>query len=62
MLAPPPGGTFDVEDGNLPVKNPSGNIGNSLAKDNSPEQIPLLAAGEDIPSHSSALKKDTVRT
>ncbi|KAL6574458.1 Protein PIN-LIKES 6 [Orobanche minor] len=60
MLAPP-GGTFDVENGNLPVKNPSGNIGNALAKDNSPEQIPLLAAGEDIPANSSALKKDNVK-
>ncbi|KAL6508108.1 Protein PIN-LIKES 6 [Orobanche gracilis] len=61
MLAPPPGGTFDVENGNLPVKNPSGNIDNALDKDNSPEQIPLLAAGEDIPAHSSALKKDNVK-
>ncbi|KAL0282541.1 UNVERIFIED_CONTAM: protein PIN-LIKES 6 [Sesamum angustifolium] len=60
MLAPPPGGTFDVEDGNLPVKNPTRNSFNALAKDNSPEQLPLLAE-EAIPAHSSVTKKEKVK-
>ncbi|KAK6943330.1 Membrane transport protein [Dillenia turbinata] len=34
MLAPPPEGTFDIEDSSLPIKNPP--------KDGSPEQVPLL--------------------
>lgn len=34
MFAPPAEGTFDLEDVNLPLKNPP--------KDASPEQVPLL--------------------
>lgn len=34
MLAPPPEGTFDNEDGNVPLKIPQ--------KDGSPENVPLL--------------------
>lgn len=60
MLAPPPGG-YDVEDGNLSFKNPARNSPNGLVKDNSPEQVPLLAE-EAIPAHSSATKKEKVRT
>ncbi|KAL0375492.1 UNVERIFIED_CONTAM: protein PIN-LIKES 6 [Sesamum radiatum] len=60
MLAPPPGGTFDVEDGNLPVKNPMRNSFNALAKDNSPEQLPLLVE-EAIPAHLSVTKKEKIK-
>ncbi|GFP87952.1 hypothetical protein PHJA_000938900 [Phtheirospermum japonicum] len=60
MFAPPPGGTFDLENGNLPVKNPSRNNANDLAKDGPPEQTPLLEV-EDIPAHSSASENDKVK-
>lgn len=59
MLAPPSGGTFDIEEGNIPIKTPTRNSLN-LAKDNSPEQ-PLLAE-ETIIARSSATKKEKVRT
>ncbi|KAK6118169.1 hypothetical protein DH2020_048070 [Rehmannia glutinosa] len=59
MLAPPPGGTFDVEDENLPVKNTRNNA-NALAKDNPPERTPLLA-DEAIPAHSSGSKKEKMQ-
>ncbi|ONI04041.1 hypothetical protein PRUPE_6G298500 [Prunus persica] len=39
MLAPPPGGTFDIEEGELPIKNPrNGKI---------PDQVPLLTHDEN---------------
>ncbi|KAL3644416.1 Protein PIN-LIKES 6 [Castilleja foliolosa] len=60
MFAPPPGGTFDVEDGALPIKYPSRNDNNSLDNDDAPEETPLLEV-DDIPAHSSASEKDTVK-
>lgn len=59
MLAPPPGGTFDVEDGKLPSKNPVRNSVNASAKDGSPEEVPLLKE-EAILAHSSSMKKGKV--
>ncbi|CAA0827265.1 Auxin efflux carrier family protein [Striga hermonthica] len=60
MLAPPPGGSFEVEDGNLPIKNPLGNSTNALDRDRPPEQTPLLAV-EDVPARSNEVKKDKVK-
>ncbi|EEF30572.1 protein PIN-LIKES 6 [Ricinus communis] len=48
MLAPPPEGTFDIEDGNLPIKD--------TPKDGTPEQVPLLTH-EDLPTDSDASKQ-----
>lgn len=52
MLAPPPEGTFDVENGVLPVKNSS--------TDTAPEQAPLLTQGDE-PEQSNASKGGKVR-
>ncbi|XP_057477546.1 protein PIN-LIKES 6-like [Actinidia eriantha] len=52
MLAPPPEGSFDFEDRNLPLKNPS--------KDSTPEQIPLLTR-EVLPTNSDAPKKGKIQ-
>lgn len=41
MLAPPPEGTFDIEDSNLPVSNPL-REGAVNAKSSTPEKVPLL--------------------
>ncbi|PIN05663.1 putative membrane protein [Handroanthus impetiginosus] len=60
MLAPPPGGSFDVEDGNLPIKNPTRNSSSAHVNDGSPEQIPLLEE-DDVPANSSATKKEKVK-
>ncbi|XP_051130595.1 protein PIN-LIKES 6 [Andrographis paniculata] len=60
MLAPPPGGTFDVDDENLSMKNHTRNNSNSLTKDNSPEQLPLLAE-EAIRNHASITRKEKVK-
>ncbi|KAG8377158.1 hypothetical protein BUALT_Bualt09G0139400 [Buddleja alternifolia] len=57
MLAPPPGGTFDVEDGNLPVKSLTRSSSNLHEKDSTPAQVPLLTE-EAIPTHSSSTKKE----
>ncbi|KAL7095042.1 hypothetical protein ACP275_10G000900 [Erythranthe tilingii] len=42
MLAPPDGGTFDVEDRDAPIKIPT-TTSSFLNKDTSPEQLPLLS-------------------
>ncbi|XP_073282170.1 protein PIN-LIKES 6-like [Primulina huaijiensis] len=60
MLAPPPGGTFDIEDENLPVKDPTRISSNYAAKDSSPENVPLLME-EAISNDSSYKKKDKVK-
>uniref|UniRef100_A0A5B7AZB0 Auxin efflux carrier family protein n=1 Tax=Davidia involucrata TaxID=16924 RepID=A0A5B7AZB0_DAVIN len=52
MLEPPPEGTFDIEDTNLPIKGPS--------KDSSPEQVPLLTQ-EVVPTNSNAPKKGKIK-
>lgn len=52
MLAPPPEGTFDVEERALPLKSP--------AKDSSPEQIPLLLEESEF-ADSSASARGKVR-
>lgn len=57
MLAPPPEGTFDLDDPNLPIINPLKD-GANTANDSSDEKVPLL---EDVPSDSNQLKKGKVR-
>ena len=52
MLAPPPEGTFDVEDRNLPIKN--------ISKDGNPEQVHLLQQ-ESVPVSSDVHRKEKVR-
>ncbi|XP_048320185.1 protein PIN-LIKES 6 [Ziziphus jujuba] len=54
MLAPPPEGTFDIEDGCLPMKAPP--------KDNStPEQVPLLTQGEEELINSNSSKRTKIK-
>lgn len=54
MLAPPPEGTFYVEDENLPIKNPP--------KDGSrPDQVPLLTEEETSLTSVNTSKKTKVR-
>ncbi|KAF2306604.1 hypothetical protein GH714_019730 [Hevea brasiliensis] len=53
MLAPPPEGTFEIEDGSLPLKNPP--------KDAAPEQVPLLTQEDDKPIDSNASKKGKIK-
>ncbi|KAI8027989.1 Paired amphipathic helix protein Sin3-like 4 [Camellia lanceoleosa] len=52
MLEPPPEGTFDIEDKNLPIKY--------TAKDSTPVETPLLTE-EVVPTDSDAPKKGKVR-
>lgn len=52
MLEPPPEGTFDIADINLPVKNPD--------KDTSPEQVPLVKH-EAVPTNSDAPEKGKIQ-
>ncbi|KAF5747691.1 putative auxin:hydrogen symporter [Tripterygium wilfordii] len=52
MLAPPPEGSFDIDDASLPVKN--------TPKDSTPEQVPLLTA-EAAPTDSNASKKGKIK-
>ncbi|CAI9097143.1 OLC1v1033495C1 [Oldenlandia corymbosa var. corymbosa] len=60
MLAPPPEGTFDVEEGNCHIKNPSKSSSQSQLKANSPEQVPLL--NEEAASADTALNKNKIRS
>lgn len=53
MLSPPPEGTFDIEDENLPIKN--------LTKDGTPDQVPLLTQEEAASTNSNDLHKGKVR-
>lgn len=52
MLAPPPEGTFDNEDGNVPLKIPQ--------KDGLPENVPLLEQ-EDSSMDSDNSNKGKVK-
>ncbi|KAI8000422.1 Paired amphipathic helix protein Sin3-like 4 [Camellia lanceoleosa] len=52
MLEPPPEGTFDIEDRNLPIKY--------TTKDSTPVETPLLTE-EVVPTDSDAPKKGNVR-
>lgn len=52
MLAPPPEGSFDVEESSLPLKRST--------KDSSPEQTPLLIEESEL-TDSSAPTKGKVR-
>lgn len=52
MLAPPPEGTFDIEEKSIPVKN--------LLKDNTPAHVPLLIQ-EVASTYPDASKKEEVR-
>lgn len=56
MLAPPPEGTFDVEEQNLPTKNPPKSSCSNPAEDSSPEQVPLLT--EEATSTKSSVSKE----
>ncbi|OAY41676.1 protein PIN-LIKES 6 [Manihot esculenta] len=58
MLAPPPEGTFDIEDGNLPLKSPAKD---APPKDAAPEQVPLLTQEDDKPIDSNAPKQGKIR-
>ncbi|CAL5379839.1 unnamed protein product [Camellia sinensis] len=51
MLEPPPEGTFDIEDRNLPIKY--------TAKDSTPVETPLLTE-EVVPTDSDAPKKEKI--
>lgn len=53
MLAPPPEGTFDLDEQHLPIKG--------CPKDGSPEQVPLLTQ-EVLSSDLNASKQGKVRT
>ncbi|XWS13012.1 hypothetical protein CRYUN_Cryun36dG0001200 [Craigia yunnanensis] len=53
MFAPPPEGTFDLEDANLPLK--------SSQKDASPEHVPLLMQ-EAAPMNSDNSKKGKIKS
>lgn len=59
MLAPPPEGTFDIDDGSIPVKSTSKDSSQAL-KDSTSEQVPLLTQ-EGISIDDTAQKKDKVR-
>lgn len=50
MLAPPPEGTFDIEDGNLPIKSPP-------KEDGIAEQVPLLTQEEAASTKSNVSEK-----
>ncbi|KAI8015647.1 Protein PIN-LIKES 6 [Camellia lanceoleosa] len=52
MLAPPSEGSFDIEDMNIPIKNPP--------KESTPEQDPLLTQ-EVVPTNSDAPKKGRIK-
>ncbi|KAL7194842.1 hypothetical protein ACSBR1_035131 [Camellia fascicularis] len=52
MLEPPPEGTFDIEDRNLPIKY--------TAKDSTPVETPLLTE-EVVPTDSDAPKKGKIK-
>ncbi|KAL7265764.1 hypothetical protein ACSBR1_003525 [Camellia fascicularis] len=52
MLAPPSEGTFDIEDMNIPIKNPP--------KESTPEQDPLLTQ-EVVPTNSDAPNKGRIK-
>ncbi|KAL5738919.1 hypothetical protein ACOSP7_027866 [Xanthoceras sorbifolium] len=53
MLAPPPGGSFDVEEASLPIKN------SSKDATDTPEQVPLLTQ-DVVPADSEAPKRGKV--
>ncbi|CAH9102344.1 unnamed protein product [Cuscuta europaea] len=57
MLAPPPEGTFDVEDGaHLPIKAPNRVTSHASAKNTSNEQLPLLVPEPATPELTSSHK------
>ncbi|GLT69566.1 hypothetical protein SLA2020_417070 [Shorea laevis] len=53
MLAPPLEGTFDIEDGNLPIKSP--------LKDGPPDQLPLLTHEEAESTNLNASEKGKIK-
>lgn len=57
MLAPPPEGTFYVEDGNLPVKTPPKESSQISMKHRSSEQIPLLMQEPEVSDDTNGPKK-----
>lgn len=59
MLAPPPEGTFHIEEANLPIRDPPKD-GAQIAKDDSPEQVPLLTQ-DDLQSNSNPQKNGKMK-
>lgn len=58
MLAPPPEGTFDIEDSNLPMRNPL--RGGALNENSTTlEKVPLLTQGAQ--PNLDPVKKGKVR-
>ncbi|TMW85225.1 hypothetical protein EJD97_023470 [Solanum chilense] len=60
MLSPPPEGSFDVEDANLPIKVPNKERLPSHPSGSSAEQVPLLATNV-APANSSSSNKEKVK-
>ncbi|XP_015056286.1 protein PIN-LIKES 6 [Solanum pennellii] len=60
MLSPPPEGSFDVEDANLPIKVPNKERLPSHPSGSSAEQVPLLATNV-APADSSSSNKEKVK-
>lgn len=60
MLAPPPGGTFDVDDSSLPLRNPLKD-GAEVTKDSPVEKVPLLTQDAHPNSNPNQVKKGKVR-
>lgn len=60
MLSPPPEGSFDVEDANLPIKVPNKEKLPSHPSGSSAEQVPLLATNV-APADSSSSNKEKVK-
>ena len=59
MLEPPPEGTFDIDEGILPIKNTPN--GSTPPNGTTPEQVPLIAHEEDVQTDSNASGKTKVR-
>lgn len=59
MLAPPPEGTFHIEEANLPIRDPPKD-GAHIPKDDSPEQVPLLTQ-DDLQSNSNPQKNGKMK-
>ncbi|XP_030466818.1 protein PIN-LIKES 6 [Syzygium oleosum] len=59
MLAPPPEGTFYVEEANLPIRDPPKD-GAQIPKDDSPEQA-LLLTHDDVQSNSNPQKNGKMK-
>ncbi|KAL5550370.1 hypothetical protein UlMin_000546 [Ulmus minor] len=59
MLEPPPEGTFDIDEGILPIKNTPN--GSTPPNGTTPEQVPLIAHEEDVQTDSNASGKTKIK-